>query len=318
MEVLQAQNAFRALALQALAGIFLALGAYHTARTLRINRESQVAGRYSSAVSQLGNESVEIRVGGIYALETVARDSPRDHQAVVDVLVAFIRRSSERQTLTNEYRLAEDLEAAVRVVGRLPRPSWDRRLLRLSVVHLQLGRFEDLDLKYIDFTYANLAHTVFAGSDLSYSQLAFADIHESGFAKTLLHQTSFGGSDLMHAWFQGADAEGADFSRAKLGGADFSGRRHEGSYRIPPTVLTDADFEDAELSGANLEGVDLARSEGLTDAAVAGAILDDATRLPPGVHRPSQRVRRSRARSAAAARTKSREATPRRDSSTKN
>ena len=36
-------------------------------------------------------KSPDVRLGGIYGLEQLARDSPSDHPAVFDVLAAFVR-----------------------------------------------------------------------------------------------------------------------------------------------------------------------------------------------------------------------------------
>ena len=50
--------------------------------------------RYTKAVEQLGSDKLDVRIGGIYALERIARDSARDHPAVMEVLTAFIREHS--------------------------------------------------------------------------------------------------------------------------------------------------------------------------------------------------------------------------------
>ena len=66
-ERLAAENAVRGTLLQAAAGLVLGIGLYFTARTLQMNRESQLTGRFSSAIEQLGRDSVDVRMGAIYA-----------------------------------------------------------------------------------------------------------------------------------------------------------------------------------------------------------------------------------------------------------
>jgi len=56
-----------------------------------------VTDRYTKAIEQLGSDKRDVRIGGIYALERVARDSPRDHPTVIEVLAAFIREHSREQ-----------------------------------------------------------------------------------------------------------------------------------------------------------------------------------------------------------------------------
>lgn len=62
--------------------------------TLDAARETQLADRYSRALEQVGSASPDVRIGGIYALEAIALDSPRHHPTVMEVLTAFIRQHS--------------------------------------------------------------------------------------------------------------------------------------------------------------------------------------------------------------------------------
>jgi hypothetical protein len=69
--------------LAVLAGVLAAIGAYYTHRSFGLNREShelnrqgQITERFTRALEQLGNaDSVHVRLGGIYALERLARES---------------------------------------------------------------------------------------------------------------------------------------------------------------------------------------------------------------------------------------------------
>ena len=71
-------------------------------RTLDATRDQQVTERFTRAIDQLGatddktgKPKVEIRLGGIYALERIARDSPeRDYSTVMEVLTAYARENA--------------------------------------------------------------------------------------------------------------------------------------------------------------------------------------------------------------------------------
>ena len=64
------------------------IGGYFAWRNLRVANESQVTDRFTKAIDQLGSErsdkdgkpvpNLEVWLGGIYAFERIARDSPRD------------------------------------------------------------------------------------------------------------------------------------------------------------------------------------------------------------------------------------------------
>jgi hypothetical protein len=90
-EELKAQNDVRTTLLQALAGGVLLLGAYFTYRQLRVTREGQLTDRYTKAVDQLGSQHLDVRLGGIYALERIARDSPYDRTTIEEVLTTYVR-----------------------------------------------------------------------------------------------------------------------------------------------------------------------------------------------------------------------------------
>jgi hypothetical protein len=53
-----------------------------------------VTDRYTKAIEQHGSDKLDVRIGSIYALERIARDSARDHPTVMEVLTAFIRERS--------------------------------------------------------------------------------------------------------------------------------------------------------------------------------------------------------------------------------
>ena len=83
------------------AGLFAAGALVFTARnftlsrrTLELTEQGQVTDRYTKAIEQLGSDKLDVRIGGIYALERVARDSFTDHPTVMEVLTAFIREHS--------------------------------------------------------------------------------------------------------------------------------------------------------------------------------------------------------------------------------
>jgi hypothetical protein len=94
-------NEYRRTWAQILGGAALLSGVYFTWRTLQVNREGQITERFTRAIDQLGEADdkgapqLEIRLGGIYALERIARDSPeRDYSTVMEVLTAYVRQNA--------------------------------------------------------------------------------------------------------------------------------------------------------------------------------------------------------------------------------
>jgi hypothetical protein len=92
-----------------------------TLRALELTEQGQVTDRYTKAVGQLGDESSPVRIGGIYALERIGNDSPKDRTTIIYVLGAFIRERS--RVPERDEQPPEDVMAGIRVVGRLLPPS---------------------------------------------------------------------------------------------------------------------------------------------------------------------------------------------------
>jgi hypothetical protein len=160
-EELKAQNDVRTTLLQALAGGVLLLGAYFTYRQLRVTREGQITDRYTKAVDQLGSDHLDVRVGGIYALERIARDSPYDRATIEEILTAFVRGHAPWPPPPGDPALAgheqqgqpgkkdaapqsppADVQAAMTVLGRRGLPPG--------------GPFGELDLTRVDLRRAQL------------------------------------------------------------------------------------------------------------------------------------------------------------------
>jgi hypothetical protein len=95
---LKLQNDVRTTLLQGVGGLAVLIGAFFTyrqvqtsRRQLEIAQHGQVTERFTRAIDQLGHENLDVRLGGIYALERIANDSAQDRTTVTEVLTAFIR-----------------------------------------------------------------------------------------------------------------------------------------------------------------------------------------------------------------------------------
>src|SRR5262245_55839133 len=91
---LATESGFRQTLVQLVGGVALLGGLYFTAQTLRTSQDTlkttqqgQITERFTKAIEQLGDkERLMVRLGGIYALEQVAKDSDSHHWAVMEVL----------------------------------------------------------------------------------------------------------------------------------------------------------------------------------------------------------------------------------------
>jgi hypothetical protein len=59
------------------------------------SRADRNAACYVRAIEQLASDTLDMRLGGLYALERLAKGSARDHPMVMEVLSAFVRAHSD-------------------------------------------------------------------------------------------------------------------------------------------------------------------------------------------------------------------------------
>lgn len=139
-ERLKATNDARA----PLVALLVAVGAggtlVFTALTFRLNSEGHVTDRYSKAVGQLGDEAPAVRIGGVFALERIGVDSPKDATSIISVLGAFVWQRSKDRRVPHD-KPNEDVKAALSVAGRLIASTPDVRF----------------DLRGCDLSYADLS-----------------------------------------------------------------------------------------------------------------------------------------------------------------
>ena len=215
------------------AGLFAAGALVYTARNFTLSREGQVTDRYTKAIEQLGSDKLDVRIGGIYALERVARDSARDHSTVMEVLTAFIREHSREQWpppdpggRVQERWTSPDIQAAATVIGRR-HAKRDIGRINLYGAYLVHAYLRDVDLTRARLRDAKLIGAILDGADLT-------------------------GADLRDADLTGADLTGADLRDADLTGAQLDGAKLIGA-RLDGAKLTGADLHGAILTEAGAD-----------------------------------------------------------------
>jgi uncharacterized protein YjbI with pentapeptide repeats len=229
--------------------------------TLEATREAQYADRYSRALEQLGSENLDVRIGGIYALEGIALDSPRQHPTVMEVLTAFIREHA--RTDPGAERPARwplpDVQAALTVVGRR-KSDHDIRPMDLNNTDLSGG-----DLTGANLNGANLMNVNFTRAILTVADLTKAVLWAADFTGAIVTSTTFAAAQLVRANLSGANLIGAKFVFANLTSAN----------------LTNAELLSADLTNADLTGAKLVAAN-FTNARLDGACWPDGVEVPEG------------------------------------
>jgi Pentapeptide repeats (8 copies) len=225
------------------AGLLAAGALLFTARNFLLSREGHVTDRYTKAIEQLGSDKLDVRIGGIYALERIARDSARDHPVVMEVLAAFIREHSHEiwppkhpASLVRD-PVRPDVHAALTVVSRRGAKRGVQRIdlagailnganlngadlsgAGLYNVFLFSAFLEDADLSGASAFKGRFGRAILSGADLREADLREADLHTADLSGANLNDADLTGADLTGTILSGADLNGADLSKVKWPG----------------------------------------------------------------------------------------------------
>jgi uncharacterized protein YjbI with pentapeptide repeats len=304
------QNGVYTTLVQAAGGLILSITAYVGYCNLKVAEDKQVTERFSKAIEHLGSDKIDIRLGGIYALEQIAIDSPKYHWTIVEILSAFVREKCPIQEVVEQRQQLEkfsaDIQATLTVLGRRkieqdpPKKSIDLRNTYLAQVELQEANLSGAklygaDLRFSDLSRTNLSNADFSHADLRGAKLYGADLRFSDLSRTNLNNADFSHADLRGAKLYGADLRFSNLSRTNLSNADLSNADLSNANlmganlsnatlmmaKLTNATLIEADFNEADLRGAKLYGADLRTCKNLTKSQFISAIADELTKLLP-------------------------------------
>ncbi len=285
--LLEAKNELRKTLIQIIGGIIILYGLYLTYRRTKILEEGHITERFTKAVEQLGSEKLEIRLGGIYALERIAKDSEKDHWTVMEVLSAFVRENSmviekpdqeqqnnkeiensvEKDNLSHEQdktkknletKINTDIQAILTVIGRRKWIENEPEYINLSFTNLQNANLWK----------ANLQNANFQGANLQEAQLYEANLQNTYLHKANLQNAILQRANLREAFLEEANLENAILQRANLQEAQLYEANLQKAFLIGANIqeafLQAANLQEADLQRANLQETDLEEAKALT------------------------------------------------------
>ncbi|MFF0435508.1 pentapeptide repeat-containing protein [Streptomyces sp. NPDC004327] len=229
-------------------------------KELRIAEEGQITTRFNTAIGNLASSSMDVRLGGVYALQRIMKDSAEDQPPVVSVLTAYVRRHAHVPASGADP--SPDVQAAMNVLVRR-RPDRDGGV----VVDLSETALPHWRPTYVAKARSiHLPEAVMTRSDLSGADLAFADMPRATLEAAHLTGTKFGGANLSGTSFRDADLSGADLTRTDLQDTVFTGATLRGATFCSgggacTGNLTDTDFTRADLTKAQLDQLDLRKAK---------------------------------------------------------
>lgn len=324
-ERIELENKLRATLAQTLGGAIVLIGLFlawkritATERTVEVSKQGQITERFTRAINQLGashangGKKLEIRLGGIYSLERIARESEESHWPVVEILTAYVRENARRKHNPNQRlerimveggeaekfppsafipRIPADIQAILSVLGRRTSTYQNGEEHRLNLAHtnlqgavltganLQGAILFRANLQRAMLYKSNLLDAVLDESDLQETNLNYADLQRACLRRARLQKAYLMGAKLQYGKLAGTLLSGADLRGADLRGANLEAAKLSGTNlqraKLRGANLGNASLETANLREANLEGVDL-RIADLRETNLEGANLEGA------------------------------------------
>jgi hypothetical protein len=233
---------------------------------LELSQQGQRSDRFTRAIDQLGkteggSPSIEIRLGGIYALNQLAEQHPKDYRSIViNVLSAYLRENSKRpapRALLRQFRTEfpelgryASLLAISRSIGRLKEtdvgryetlqeclPSVGSDFLAIARILARLTREEKVTRVDLADTYLRgtcMSRAYLRNAILARSHIANADFEDADLECANLTSTNWHGTSMKGANLRDADCSDADLNRAAgLTIEQIKSARNASSIKVP-------------------------------------------------------------------------------------
>ena len=227
-----------------LGGTFVALNQLlgqqeQTRLQLKSSEDLLISNQISKAFELLGSDKIMPRIGGIYSLEYVAKDSERYRVEIYSALITFVK--NRAPLVPDNTDVPGDVQAGLTVLARNLRDD----SIQLNLDHLNFKRviinnalWQKSDLEGTDLEYAAISRSDFSGSHMEDSNLSYSNMERANFSHCYCARAKFITATMLRSDLSHGDFSGADFSYANLAGS----------------ILDDADFADANIDAVQLLG----------------------------------------------------------------
>jgi hypothetical protein len=180
----------------------------------QIAQRQAVTTAFYNATSRLASDKMEERLGGIYTLENISKESTDDYWMVMETMAAFVRERARKKepakdvsgTIASFYEKQNSLE-----------PGGRRTDIAAVLTVIRRRDEKNYPRERKNHWKFDLSRTDLQGADLRDADLSDTDLHRAA-----LHNADLSDADLSRAKLTGAKLNGADLSRAKLPLADLS------------------------------------------------------------------------------------------------
>ncbi len=149
--------------------------------------------------------NLEVRIGGLFALERISQDSPRDYLQILEIICAYIRENSPSHSLEPTPELEKrpdvrtDIQTAIKILAR-------RSEEQISFEWKNQFRLDlrNCNLSGVDFEAGNFSATMFHRSRLEGAVFSDCKLEGTQFFSAVLNYADFDRAQLIGTRFDNA------------------------------------------------------------------------------------------------------------------
>jgi hypothetical protein len=282
------ENQYRLTVVQTLGGLAVIAGLIFTYMKILALKDGQVTERFTRAIECLGKDQLTLKLGGIYALERIAKESKTDYWQIMEILTAYVRTNSTIDEIDSKSKkealnksdipnLSTDIQTVITVLGRRYRyenkniseivkfKCLDISCLYKALIKLNICKpvneylyendmFKSLDLTRTCLNKARLRGAHFENVIFSSAHFQWAILNDAHLERAHLAGAHLEHAVLVNAHLQKADLEGAFLEGAFLQGSRLRGAKFKGAH-LKREDFVKAHHEGAHFKGAIIDGV---------------------------------------------------------------
>ena len=222
-------------------------------KTAGLTEKGNIAERFKNAIEHLGNDSVSVRLGGVYALHHIAQEVEEYRKRVFEILCAHIRATTT--DIAYKPRNADNVKI---------QPTIEIQ----SIVNLLFKETQGKE------TYKGLQ-----------ANLEGADLRGARFTNANLQKAILCGVHLHHAVLLGAKLQKANLLQADLYNANLI------SAELPEVLLFEADLQFASLKNTNFQKSYLTNVKNLEFGQLLEARILYMAALPDGMEEEIMKIK---------------------------
>jgi hypothetical protein len=246
----QAENEFRKTLIQVFGGLIVIVSLLFTwggmSQSQRNFEKGQHITRFSQAISFLGSNNTEQKIGGIYTLEQIAKESPEEYLGtVIEVLSAFVRNAEvdeikvdvkkpeekkgtkgdkktpkgkrgRKQKKEDDYQLKPETQIAMTVLGRIRTEDNKKHWENLPGINLVGVKLRGVNITGANLTKAKLMEADLRDANLWRANFRGADLSQVNLTDAILMETDLFAANLILANLSDANLKDANLKDAYL------------------------------------------------------------------------------------------------------